>query len=242
MAKTQQETFSEQVPRCIGIIPDGNRRWAKDQGLSTSEGHKKGSEKLREVLEWSKEAGVKNVVVYTFSIDNWRRSEEEIASLKGIMSELLDEFENQEARKEKESSVSIHFLGHPADFGEELSERAEKLEEHTAGREHHLYLALSYGGRGQILEAVKRLARDRSSEEMQEINEDDLRAVMQSVEMPDPDLIIRTSGEKRLSNFLPWESIYSELAFVDTHWPAFSREEFHDVLEDYTKRQRRHGK
>lgn len=227
------------IPACIGIIMDGNRRWAKGKGLPTLEGHRRGYEKLKEVVSWGREAGVKNLAVYAFSTENWKRSEEEVSYLLDIFRVLLREGVKDIAR----TGIRIRFAGNRTDFNRDLQESMKKVEEETAGNsEGTLWVAFSYGGRAEILSAFKKISENKTKKEIAEFEEKDLSDYLWTAEMPDPDIIIRTGGEKRLSNFLPWQSVYSELYFLDTFWPDFSKEQFSEILENFSNRERRMGK
>lgn len=235
MSEEREKTTN--VPKCIGFIPDGNRRWAKERGLPAIQGHLEGKEKLKEVLRWCKEAGVKHAVVYAFSTENWKRPKGEVAGLTKLLKEAFGEF-----RKEHEGRISLHFVGDTEAFGKSFAQEMNKLEQDTRGHEYHLYVALSYGGRAEVLEGLKKLAREKTLGEIEKVTEEDFERYLWSADMPEPDLIIRTSGEKRLSNFMMWKSAYSELAFVESNFPALTKEEFFDALRDYGERKRRHGK
>jgi undecaprenyl diphosphate synthase len=210
---------------------DGNRRFAKARGWPTSMGHKAGYEVFKEFLEWAGEAGVKEVVAYCFSTENWKRAKEEVTFLMELLlvglSELQKDFKNSQ----------FHFVGDLSQFDPKLRAQMEKIEVETAkATGPKVYLALSYGGRSEILAATKKLVASGK-----EINEENFNTALYTSGMKDPDLIIRTGGEKRLSNFLPWQSVYSELFFIDTLWPAFTKEEFEAILGAYDRRERRFG-
>lgn len=223
------------TPQCIGVILDGNRRWAKEKGLPTLEGHRKGSEKVREIVGWAREHEIAHVILYAFSTENWNRSPEEIAYLMDLFEETLGRL-SEDVEKE---DGRIRFIGERGRFSESLQVQMNRAEEQTKnGTAGTLWVALSYGGRAEILSALNNLLK----ENKKEVTEEDIRSAMWSKDMPDPDLIIRTGGEKRLSNFLTWQSTYSELFFTDTKLPDFSKEEFESILNEYSVRQRRHGK
>ncbi len=222
------------APHAIGIIMDGNRRWAKERGLPTLEGHRKGSEKIRDVCRWAYGAGVKEVILYAFSTENWNRSPEEVSYLLDLFEEALPPL-LKDIRKE---GGRIRFIGERERFPEKLQGTMRALEEESAdGTRGTLAIALSYGGRSEILAAVNALLARRA----RVADEASLKEAMWSAGLRDPDLIIRTGGEQRLSNFLTWQSAYSELFFTETKWPDFSKEEFDVILEAYGARERRHG-
>lgn len=221
-------------PRSVGIIMDGNRRWAKERGLSSLEGHKRGFDKVRDLCSWVKTAGIEEVILYAFSTENWNRSPEEVAY-------LLNIFENAFSSTLKEiheSGFKMRFIGERHRFSEKLQEKMESLEYESAEGINTFAVALSYGGRAEILSAVNRLL----AEGKNAIDEVGFKEAMWSAGLLDPDLIIRTGGDKRLSNFLTWQSAYSELFFTETKWPDFSKEEFDSIIFEFSQRERRHGK
>ncbi|MCR4330311.1 MAG: polyprenyl diphosphate synthase, partial [Patescibacteria group bacterium] len=208
------------IPKCIGIIMDGNRRWARKRGLPVYEGHRAGYKKLKELLTWAREAGVKTVVAYAFSTENWNRSKLEVGFLlKLLRNVLVDEVED--IKKEK---VRVRFIGDLSRFPKDIEEGIRKLEKETmVYKENTLVLAVSYGGRPEIVAAVKKIAQEKTKEEIGKMTEKEFSKYLWTKDIPDPDLIVRTGGEKRLSNFLPWQSVYSEFYFTPTLWPAFLR-------------------
>jgi len=223
------------APACIGIIMDGNRRWAREHGLPTVEGHRVGYTKAKELSGWCRDAGVKNLILYAFSRENWSRSPEEVAYLVEIFKTVLFG-EAEEFRKE---NGALRFLGELDRFGDDFVAQAKLLEE-TNPKEPSMtvVIALSYGGRQEIARAVNEILKEKKTQ----VSEADIAAHLYTHGIPDPDLIIRTSGEQRLSGFLPWQSVYSELFFVPMHWPAFMKKDFEAVLSEFASRQRRHGK
>ena len=225
------------IPRCVGIIMDGNRRWAKNKGLSPLVGHREGGEALKRIVRCAKDAGVGHIIFYTFSTENWKRSEEEVSYLINLIGEFLKkeiEYFN------KEGGV-LHYAGDLSKFSLDLQKTLLGAEERTSKNlGPHVYFALNYGGRQEILSAVKRIVKENPN--IDDIDEEYFAKQLQTNPMPDPDIIIRTSGEKRLSGFLPWQGVYSELFFTDTLWPDFSGEEFQKILGEYGERDRRIGK
>lgn len=225
------------VPSCVGIIMDGNRRWAKARELPVFAGHRAGGETLKGVVKWAKDAEVKHVIFYTFSTENWNRTEKEVSYLLNLIGEFLEkEFEHFNAE-----GGALHFVGDLSRFSPELQRIFKECEQKTAHNSGiHIYFALNYGGRQEILSAVRKIVSEKP--EAEEITGEYFSKRLQTGDMPDPDLIIRTSGEKRLSGFLPWQAVYSELFFSDTLWPDFSKEEFNSILAEFAARERRHGK
>jgi undecaprenyl diphosphate synthase len=224
------------VPACIGIILDGNRRWAKAQGLSTLEGHRVGLlETYKKIARHAQARGVKHLVAFMFSTENWSRSEEEVAYLM----DLFREAGKKELKELTDENVRIRFIGQREKFAPDLQELMMKVETESATKDGMTaWICLSYGGRAEIVAAVNQLIQ----EGKEVVSESDVRDALWSAEMPDPDIIIRTSGEERLSGFLLWQSAYSELFFTKTYWPAFSEEEFDAILAEFATRERRHGK
>jgi undecaprenyl diphosphate synthase len=225
------------IPNCVGIIMDGNRRWAKQKGLLALKGHEAGGETLKNAVNWARDIGIKHIIFFTFSTENWNRSEEEVSYLLGLIGTFL---EKELDYFHKEGGV-LHFSGDLSRFSKNLQEKLENAREKTKDNSGpHVYFALNYGGRQEILSAVKNILKENPKAE--EITEEYFEKHLQTYPMPDPDIIIRTSGEIRLSGFLPWQGVYSELFFTKTLWPDFSKEEFLQILEEYSNRERRIGK
>ena len=229
-------TEEGKVPACVGIIMDGNRRWAKERGLPTFEGHRAGLTNVKTIIRHAIiDRGVDTVILYAFSTENWNRSKEEVEYLMSLFSWA---FEHEFAELNKDG-IRLRFIGQIERLSENLQRIAREAEEKTAKNTRGtLAVAISYGGRPEILAAANRLLADKAAT----VDETSFRKAMWSADLPDPDLIIRTSGEQRLSNFLTWESVYSELFFTKTYWPAFSKDEFDSVLVEFAERERRHGK
>lgn len=214
---------------------DGNRRWARERGLPTLEGHKKGYETFKQVAAWCKEQDIEHLAVYAFSTENWNRSKEEVGYLMRLMRDLLTKGLPQMHKED----VAIHIVGDLARFPDDIQELTEALHsKNPKSASHHLWVAASYGGRPEILAAVKTLLQEGAGE----VSEQGFTDKLWTAGMPAPDIIIRTGGEKRLSNFLMWHSGYSELFFRDTLWPDFSEQELRDVLKEYAQRKRNFGK
>ena len=209
----------------VGIIMDGNRRWARERNLPTLEGHRKGYDKLKEVLQWCIDEKIHNLVVFGFSTENWNRSEEEV----GYLMNLLRDGLSRDAGPIKEKGGRIKIVGQKERFSPDIQKVFNDVEEQTKEGEYTLWLALSYGGRAEIVHAVNTML----AEKKNSVSEEDVQQYLWTAGMPDPDIIIRTSGEQRLSGFLPWQGVYSELFFIPTYWPAFSREDFAKILEEY---------
>jgi len=222
------------VPNHVAIIMDGNGRWARRKGLPRVIGHKKGAEVVENVVRWSAEFGIKYLTLYTFSTENWKRPKEEVEYLFSLLIEKL-EAKTSELIKE---NVRLRFMGRLEDLPEKLKNKCRETEEATkVERWINLIIALNYGGRAEIVDAVRKILKEGATE----VNEESFRKYLYLPDVPDPDLIIRTSGEMRLSNFLLWQSAYSELYFTEKLWPDFTKDDFTKALEDYSKRERRFG-
>jgi undecaprenyl diphosphate synthase len=222
--------------RTVAIIMDGNGRWADRRGLSVAEGHRAGTRALRRTVEAAIDLGLETLVVYAFSTENWSRPPGEVDSLMDIFGETIE----RELPDLVRQGVRTRFMGRRDRASAELREQMERLEEETAGNERlNLWVALDYGGRAELVEAARRLVE--TGIDPPEIDENVLRANLYAPELPDPDLLIRTSGELRISNFLLWQLAYSELVFTDTLWPDFGRPELEQALAAYASRRRRFG-
>ncbi|MFL5920526.1 MAG: polyprenyl diphosphate synthase [Gaiellaceae bacterium] len=226
----------DDLARTVAIIMDGNGRWAERQGLPVAEGHRAGTRALRRSVEAGIDLGVETLAVYAFSTENWSRPETEVESLMEIFGETIERELPDLARQ----GVRTRFMGRRDRAPDELREQIEHLERETAQNDRlNLWVAFDYGGRADIVEAARRLVKAGATAE--EIDEEALRANLYAPELPDPDLLIRTSGELRISNFLLWQLAYAELVFVDTLWPDFGEEQLRSALEDYARRRRRFG-
>ena len=222
-------------PRSIGIIMDGNRRWAKENGLLAIEGHRAGAEKLKEVLRWARDQKIEETIVYAFSSENWNRSEIEVQGLMKLVDFTLDNWIDELI----DEDGRLRIIGQLDRLPEKVQEKIKKVTERTKdGENGTLVVALSYGGRAEILDAVNKLL----IQGREVVTEKELRDSMWSAGVLDPDLIIRTGGEQRLSNFLPWQSVYSELIFTKTLWPGLTQEEFNEHIESFRARKRNFGK
>ena len=228
------------VPRHVAIIMDGNGRWAEQRGLPRAAGHKAGAEAVRRALQAAADAGVEVLTIYAFSSENWRRSDEEISDLTALMRFYLE----RELKTLEKERVRLKLIGNYAAFGGELVGRLERAVERTAGNTRlTLVIALNYGSRAEIAGAARELASKVAAGDMQasEIDEQAIESQLQTREFPPLDLLIRTSGEVRLSNFLLWQAAYAELLFLDVLWPDFDEKTFEGALERYAARQRRFG-
>ncbi len=228
------------VPRHVAIIMDGNGRWAKKRGLPRVAGHKAGAEAVRRAMQSAVDHGVEVLTLYAFSSENWKRSSEEIADLTGLMRFYL---ERELASLQKEG-VKLRLIGDYSAFGDDLVSRLNRAVDHTSGNSRlTLVVALNYGSRTEIAAAARRLAAKAASGEIdpEQVDEAALASELQTAGLPELDLVIRTSGEVRLSNFLLWQAAYAELMFVETLWPDFDEDAFAQALERFGARERRFG-
>lgn len=223
------------VPLHIAVIMDGNGRWAEAKGVKRISGHKAGAEALDRVIHFCGDAGIKFLTVYAFSTENWRRSEEEVSGLMGLLSYYI-----KLKRKDlKEHSIRFRVIGRRSDLSKALQREIADLEAFTADGKFTLAVALSYGGRDEIVRAAQKAIA--SGMDPAELDESKFASFLDTADIPDPDLIIRTSGELRISNFLLWQAAYAEFYFTDTLWPDFDRVEFDAALAAFAKRERRMG-
>ncbi len=228
------------VPRHIAIIMDGNGRWAASRGLPRAAGHRAGAEAVRKTLQAAVDEGVEVLTLYAFSSENWRRSEEEVTDLKGLLLYYVE----KELDTIHQEGVRLKLIGEPGAFGPTLAARLDAAVEKTRKNEKlTLVVALNYGSRAEIIAASRNLAARVSSGEISpaEIDEAAMDGEMQTADLPPLDLLIRTSGEVRLSNFLLWQAAYSELMFLDVLWPDFDSSHFRRALDEFAGRQRRFG-
>lgn len=230
----------DKLPRHIAIIMDGNGRWARKHALQRIEGHKKGAEAVRSVVRKCREIGVEYLTLYAFSVENWNRPADEVEALMS----LLEEFLAAELQEMVENNIRFRTIGNIESLPGKIKATLNKTIEQTShNTKMTLNLALSYGGRDEIVEAVKRILRDNINGKLAQgdMTKDIFTHYLYTADMPDPDLLIRTSGEYRLSNFLLWQSAYTELYFSDILWPDFSGEKLIEIIEIYQNRERRFG-
>ena len=226
--------------RCLGFIMDGNRRWAQAQDLSSLEGHKRGGEVFADSIRWVRDADIPHAVYYAFSTENWQRGEKEVQYLMELFRSWMDKLDEKlDENREAAKKINIKVIGRLQDFAADIQERVRDLEKKNAEFPNPattIWVALSYGGRSEILEAVNQAVKAGAG-----VTADSFGKLLWTADMPDPDMIVRTSGEKRLSNFLTWSSVYSELYFIDQPWPALTEADFKDILLEYENRERRRG-
>lgn len=213
---------------------DGNRRYARDRGMPTLAGHKAGYEKLKEVTRWTYNAGIPYLIVYAFSTENWKRDQSEV----NYLFDLLRFVVKNEVSTMKKEGIRMRFIGEISRLPEDIQKGIKKTEEETKDGKMTLVIALSYGGRSEIINAVKNIVNEGKGE----VTEESFGKYLWTHDIPDPDMIIRTSGEQRLSNFLLWQGAYSELFFTKTYWPAFTEEEYKNLISEFGTRRRRMGR
>ena len=239
MAQTEMKNTGLPAPEHIAIIMDGNGRWAKNRGLPRTAGHAAGGEAFRRIANYCRTLGVKYLTVYAFSTENWKRSEEEVG---GIM-KLLGKYLQEALRDMEKNRVRFRFLGDLSRLSPQLQKLCADAESRSAEYDVQVNFCLNYGGRDEIVHAAKAFAKDveagkYSSEDLTEAL---LSRYLYSADIPDPELIIRPSGEKRISNFLLWQSAYSEFVFMNVLWPDFSPEDLDEAIAEYHRRNRRFG-
>jgi len=219
---------------------DGNGRWARERGLPRNEGHRQGSENLREILKAAREANLEYLTLYAFSSENWKRPPAEVKALMLLLRNFLEKHSEELV----EQQIRLHVIGRWRELDKSICKRIDKLMERTAGfTQHNLVLALNYGARAELLDAIRGLHRAAQAGEVQldSLSYEEFASHLHTANMPDPDLLIRTSGETRISNFLLLQCAYSEFYFTPVYWPDFGREQLLQAIEDYRKRERRYG-
>nr|WP_285727462.1 isoprenyl transferase [Psychromicrobium sp. YIM S02556] len=231
----------QKIPEHVAIVVDGNRRWARQFNASTGHGHQAGVEKIHEFLQWCQDLNIKVVTLYMLSTENIKRAKDELDELLGIIATLMD-------RLDSDPKISVSAMGSPEVLPEYLAERLRKLTQRVPETEKlHVNLAVGYGGRQEIVDAVRGLLREAAEHGTppevlaDSLDVEDISRFLYTTGQPDPDLVIRTSGEQRLSGFMLWQSAYSEMYFCDVLWPAFRRVDFLRALRDYSGRHRRYG-
>ena len=233
---TTDADHDPRAARSVAIIMDGNARWARARGKSVAEGHHEGARALRRTVEAAIDLDVRSLAVYAFSTENWARPPDEVETIIDLLDETIDRELPDLARQ----GVRTRFFGRRDRVPDLLREKMAALEETTAPNDRlHLWIAFDYGSRAELVEAARRLVEDGVRPE--DVSEEAIAERLLAPELPDPDLVIRTSGEQRLSNFLLWQSAYAELVFTDTFWPDFGEDELRAALEEYTRRGRRFG-
>ena len=228
------------LPKHIAFILDGNRRWAKAKGKPASFGHKKGAETLENIVRYANKIGIKYLTAYVFSTENWKRTTEEVSAIMAILQNYLDDF----GKRADLENIKINIIGNPNRLSEKMQKSIQNCMERTKNNTGIVFnIALNYGGRDEIVRAVRKIASNVQKGEIlpEEITENTIQENLYTENQPDPDLVIRTSGEERISNFLLWQIAYSEVLFVQKNWPDFNEKDLDEAIEEYKKRTRKFG-
>ena len=230
----------ENLPKHIAIIMDGNRRWARAKGKPSAFGHKEGAKTLENIVRYANKIGIEHITVYAFSTENWKRAEDEVNALMMLFQSYI---ENYTKRADSEN-IKVQFLGDTSAFSPKLQKGIQECIERTKNNTGIVFnMALNYGGRAEIIKAVKDISKEVKNGKIniEDINEELISNHLYTKGQPDPDLLIRTSGEIRLSNFLPWQLVYSEFLFVDKNWPDFNEQDLDNAIIEYQRRTRKFG-
>ena len=241
--KLHEEIKQEKIPQHIAIIMDGNRRYADSLGLSPENGHYFGKDRIEDVLDWCLDLGIKVLTVYAFSTENFNRTSTEVKTLMHLCNNELQRAKGDS--RIHRNQVRIRVIGQLDELPEDIQNSANTIMETTKNYDkYHFNIALAYGGREEIVQAIRRIAEDvqLGDLDLDSISKQTVSSYMYTNGLPDPDLILRTSGEERISNFLLWQLAYSELYFSDVYWPAFQKRDFLKAIQTYQKRKRRFGK
>ena len=228
------------IPQTIAIIMDGNGRWAKNKGLPRTAGHKQGADTIRTVALAANELGVKKLILYAFSTENWKRSQEEVDAIMDLLRQYLKGY----FKRFLKDNIRLHVIGDKGRLAQDIQESIAEIEELSKDKDGLcVHIALNYGGRDELCRAMKKAAKDveNGSLKAEAITEDVIASYLDTVDVPDPELVIRTSGEERISNFLLWQIAYSEFYFTDVLWPDFDRKMLEKAIYDYQNRHRRFG-
>ena len=234
------EFSKETMPRHIGIIMDGNRRWARENNKAVAQGHKEGAKTLEKIVRYANKIGLEYITVYAFSTENWKRAEEEVNALMILLQNYLDDY----SKRADSENIKVKIIGDITVLSQGMQKSMINCMERTKNNTGVTFnIAINYGGRDEIVKAVRKIAEEVKTGKMkiEDINENTVSGNIYTAGEPDPDLIIRTSGEMRLSGFLTWQSVYSELLFVDKYWPEFTEEDLDNAIIEYQKRTRKFG-
>ena len=224
----------------IAIIMDGNRRWAKSKGMPANFGHKEGAKTLEKIVRYANKIGLEYITVYAFSTENWKRAEDEVKALMMLLQNYLDDY----SKRADSENIRVKILGDITALSKEMQKSIQNCMERTKDNTGVTFnIALNYGGRDELLRATKQIANKVKNNEInvEDITEDIISENLYTKGEPDPDLLIRTSGEKRLSNFLPWQSVYTEILFIDKNWPDFTEEDLDYAIAEFNRRTRKFG-
>lgn len=230
----------ENMPKHIAIIMDGNRRWAKQRGLDPKLGHKEGAKTLERIVRYANKIGLGYITVYAFSTENWKRTADEVGALMLLLQNYLDDY----SKRADTENIKVKVLGDISALSEGMQKSINKCMERTKNNTGVTFnIALNYGGRDEIVKAVKKISEQvkENKIDIEDINEQLISDNLYTADEPDPDLLIRTSGELRTSNFLPWQIVYSEFIFVEKNWPDFTEKDLDEAIRTYQKRNRKFG-
>ena len=228
------------IPTHVAIIMDGNRRWARKRNIDYRLGHKEGAKTLEKIVRYAKKVGIKYITVYAFSTENWKRAEDEVKALMLLLQNYLDDY----SKRADTENIRVKILGDITALSDGMQKSIKKCMERTKDNTGVTFnIALNYGGRDEIIKAIKKIAEDvkENKLDINNITEEVVSNNLYTNGQPDPDLLIRTSGELRLSNFLPWQLVYSEFLFIDKNWPDFEEEDLDNAIIEYQKRTRKFG-
>ena len=228
------------IPKHIAIIMDGNRRWARAKGMDPKLGHKEGAKTLEKIVRYANEIGLKHLTVFAFSTENWKRAEDEVGALMLLFQTYLDDFSKRADTK----NIKVKVLGDISALSEKMQKSINRCMEKTKDNTGlTLNVAINYGGRDEIIKAVRKISKQvkEGNLQVEEITEETISNNLYTAGQPDPDLLIRTSGELRTSGFLPWQIVYSEFLFIDKNWPDFEEKDLDEAIEIYKKRNRKFG-
>lgn len=228
------------MPKHIAIIMDGNRRWAREHNLDPKQGHKEGAKTLEKIVRYANKIGLEYITVYAFSTENWKRAEDEVGALMILLQNYLDDY----SKRADTENIKVKILGDITRLSQGMQKSIIKCMERTKDNTGVTFnIALNYGGRDEIIRAVKSIAKQvkENNLDIDSIDEELISSNLYTKGQPDPDLLIRTSGELRTSNFLPWQIVYSEFIFINKHWPDFTEKDLDEAIEEYQKRNRKFG-
>jgi len=227
----------------LAIIPDGNRRWAKQHGKSIPEGHYAGIDKLKDAVEWCKDLGITTLSIWIFSTENSGRSKEEVEALYKLFEGMLDRIESSKELEQLRTKTRVRFIGRMSIFPKQIIERAKVVEAKTnPNAKYTVAILCGYGGRQEIVDATNRIIADAKAGKIKEVDEKTFSSYLYAPDISDPDLVFRSAGEKRLSGLLPWQTTYSEFYFCEKLWPDVTKEDLNKAITEYRSRQRRFGK
>ena len=234
------EYNKQNMPKHIAIIMDGNRRWAKAKGKPASFGHKEGAKTIEKIVRYANKIGLEYITVYAFSTENWKRAEEEVNTIMVLLQNYLDDY----SKRADSENIKVRIIGDRTALSKGMQKSMENCMERTKNNTGvNFNIAINYGGRDELVKATKSIAEKvkEGKLQIQDIDEDLISNNLYTANQPDPDLIVRTSGELRLSGFLTWQSVYSELLFIDKYWPDFTEEDLDYSIIEYQKRKRKFG-